>query len=194
MKIMSLPSKRVNNKFWVFLSPSGKRFRMWCVTFLNHRLFFERISSILICCFSNGVAFFLHQPINMSITSSQITGLNHWFVTQLVQANNYYSNNIKACISGTLWRESINDWWIPLTKGQQYGNLFRTSYMSYTDSTYQSMTEAFYIISQRNNVVPAPSLVANDVTWLASLHQRPLCQVSLTAHTVLPDSNVALRM
>ena len=74
---MSLPSKRVNNKFWVFLSLSGKRFRMWCVTFLNHRLFFERISSILICCFSNGVAFFLHQPINMSITSSQITGLLH---------------------------------------------------------------------------------------------------------------------
>ena len=38
------------------------------------------------------------------------------FVQQFVQAN--IKENIKACAASLLWGESIDDQWIPLTKGQ----------------------------------------------------------------------------
>ena len=34
-----------------------------------------------------------------------------------------WQRNIKVCITGTLWWESISDWWIHFTKGQYFGKL-----------------------------------------------------------------------
>ena len=41
---------------------------------------------------------------------------NHWGLDSLFKSN--IKENIKACVTDPLWGESIDDWWIPLTKGQ----------------------------------------------------------------------------
>ena len=106
---------------------------------------------------------FHYSYVIMSILASQITSDSTVCLSVCLDE---LKENIKACVTGLLWGESIGDRWIPLTKGQLRGNRFHVM----TSSC--EITHAVEILLHwgQGSLYPAYSLPGLLMAWR---HKEP---------------------